>query len=584
MRLARRLVLATLLVFSVALLGAGSALAETTPVITIHKMLQTSQPGYYEPGDSITYRYEVGGNERFINVDVQDDKCSPVTPINAGDGFNVGDTLAPKGALNGLAGEVWVYTCTTTAPAWVDPGASFTNKGTVTATSPEPPGWEQYQGITWTDDDTFTLTAVALRKSVFTFWNYIVGIADPGAGNVAFSVDVKNGGNVVGTETVSANAPLYLWMAPGTWQLKEQTPPAGYRVFDGRDTWNVNLADSWRDNSFINGSDFDLAVTKTGPDFAFAGASVTYGYTVTNAGPAAVKPVVTDDMCSPVTYSSGDANTDGLIQSTETWTFACTTTPSWIFPGPLTNTATVAATHDLKPAYPGGPIFGGDVNHVNDTDTYSLYPFVLRKDVGLYNDGAYPNFGAFSDNTSFSVKASLGGVQKGTFQISEQSPKQMWLGEGTWKFEELNVPQGYFPFYANIMFTTGAYPDWTYLNVTWSGCSHGYWKNHTPWPGGYTPSTLIKGPFTNWAGAASATFGDALAFPGGSGTTGAQQILLRQAVAALLNEARYGSAFGPYTSTGDLIAAVNGALGGSRGTMLTLAETLDHWNNGVCRH
>ena len=587
MRIARRLALAMLLVLGVLVTGAGSVLADTTPVITIDKTLEAGQPGYYEPGDSITYRYEVSGNERFVNVAVTDDECSPVEPVlggGPGGAYNVGDTIAPFGALNGFAGEVWVYTCATTAPAWVDPGSSFTDTARVTATSPEPPGWEAYQGITWSDEDTFTLKAVALRKAVFIFWNYNVGIPDTGAADVAFTVDVKESGNVAGTETISVNDPLYIWMAPGTWQLKEQTPPTGYRVFDGRDTWNVNLDDAWRDNSFINGSDFDLAIEKTGSVFAFKGAPVTYGYSVTNAGPAAVTPLVSDDTCSPVTYGSGDANTDGEIQATETWTFTCTTTPGWVFPGPLTNTATVVADQadDLSPAYPGGPIFGGDVNTSNDTDTYDLYPFVLRKDVGLYNDGAYPNFGTLADNKAFNVKAFLGDDQKATFQISEQSPKQMWLGAGTWTFEEYGVPQGYFPFYDKITFETGTYPDWTYLNVTWSGCSHGYWKNHLPWPSPYTPGqSLASAGFTALG---TSTLAQALAFQGGSGIAGAQQILLRQAVAALLNEAKYGTAFGPYAGTADLIAAVNTALGsGDRDTMLTLAGTLDHWNNGICR-
>ena len=47
-------------------------------------MLQTGQPGYYEPGDSITFRYEISGNDRFVNVVVTDDKCSTVTPVLAG--------------------------------------------------------------------------------------------------------------------------------------------------------------------------------------------------------------------------------------------------------------------------------------------------------------------------------------------------------------------------------------------------------------------------------------------------------------------------------------------------------------------
>ena len=53
-----------------------------------------------------------------------------------------------------------------------------------------------------------------------------------------------------------------------------------------------------------------------------------FTYEVKNLGPAAVKPVVSDDKCSPK-YLNGDTNNDGLIQPTEKWTFRCNDTLSW---------------------------------------------------------------------------------------------------------------------------------------------------------------------------------------------------------------------------------------------------------------
>lgn len=69
---------------SIALVAPAVAGAEPTPVINIDKMLQTGQPGDYEPGDSITYRYEITGNERFINVAVTDDKYATVQAVLGG--------------------------------------------------------------------------------------------------------------------------------------------------------------------------------------------------------------------------------------------------------------------------------------------------------------------------------------------------------------------------------------------------------------------------------------------------------------------------------------------------------------------
>jgi hypothetical protein len=68
------------------------------------------------------------------------------------------------------------------------------------------------------------------------------------------------------------------------------------------------------------------------------GGPVSYTYAVTNSNPDAPLSlvVVSDDKCSPVGYVSGDTNTDGKLQSSETWTFTCTMT--------LTATTTNVAT------------------------------------------------------------------------------------------------------------------------------------------------------------------------------------------------------------------------------------------------
>jgi uncharacterized repeat protein (TIGR01451 family) len=74
-----------------------------------------------------------------------------------------------------------------------------------------------------------------------------------------------------------------------------------------------------------------------------ASASVTYTYTERNAGDDPLSAVsVSDDKCSPVTYVSGDTNSNGLLDTTETWTFRCTTTING--PADVTNTATGRGT------------------------------------------------------------------------------------------------------------------------------------------------------------------------------------------------------------------------------------------------
>lgn len=112
------------------------------------------------------------------------------------------------------------------------------------------------------------------------------------------------------------------------------------------------------------------------------------------------------------------------------------------------------------------------------------------------------------------------------------------------------------------------------------GCSHGYWKNHPQsWPAtGYTRNQALSTVWSNTAPYASTSLSTALSFSGGSGVDGAKRNLFKQAVAALLNAA-HPSVDYPLT-VAQVISQVNTALAsGNRATMLTLAGTLDGYNN-----
>ncbi|MCM2280469.1 MAG: hypothetical protein NDI61_01330 [Bdellovibrionaceae bacterium] len=118
------------------------------------------------------------------------------------------------------------------------------------------------------------------------------------------------------------------------------------------------------------------------------------------------------------------------------------------------------------------------------------------------------------------------------------------------------------------------------------GCTPGYWKNHpeswaaTP----YTTGQSIASVFANaatWPAIANATLLAALDFPGGPGVEGGARILMRAAVAALLNASHPGVDY-PRTAA-QVISSVNAALAsGNRETMLALAEALDDDNNLGC--
>jgi hypothetical protein len=115
------------------------------------------------------------------------------------------------------------------------------------------------------------------------------------------------------------------------------------------------------------------------------------------------------------------------------------------------------------------------------------------------------------------------------------------------------------------------------------GCTPGYWKTHTtldPWY--YLPGQNV-GVFDvpDAFGLDDVTLLEALSLPGGPGELGAARILLRAAVAALLNAASPTVDY-PLLEP-DVISLVNAALAsGDRDTMLDLAGQLDDYNNLGC--
>ncbi len=122
------------------------------------------------------------------------------------------------------------------------------------------------------------------------------------------------------------------------------------------------------------------------------------------------------------------------------------------------------------------------------------------------------------------------------------------------------------------------------------GCTPGKWKNWTGlksqaniWPPtGYSQGQSVGSVFTGvHATLAGTTLLDALDGGGGPGIIGKQKILLRAAVAALLNASHPGVAY-PLTEA-EVIAMVNAALAaGTEGALTDLATELDDYNNLGC--
>jgi len=115
----------------------------------------------------------------------------------------------------------------------------------------------------------------------------------------------------------------------------------------------------------------------------------------------------------------------------------------------------------------------------------------------------------------------------------------------------------------------------------YTGLTPGFWKNHpdawvdTP----YTPGQALNSVFassTNYFPDVT-TLMQALGFKGGRGLAGAAQILLRAAVAAVLNAGHPDINY-PLSGS-EIISRVNSALNSDRSAMLNLASELDTYNN-----
>ena len=129
---------------------------------------------------------------------------------------------------------------------------------------------------------------------------------------------------------------------------------------------------------------------------------------------------------------------------------------------------------------------------------------------------------------------------------------------------------------------------------TTEGCTPGYWKqsqHFDSWQE-YSPNQTISSAFPGLSPTLLSRYGSttllqALNFQGGTGVAGAERILLRAAVAALLNAAYDPLAY-PWQRNGSqyrppLVSTVVNALNsGDRTRMLNLAAQLDRDNNLGC--
>ncbi len=127
-------------------------------------------------------------------------------------------------------------------------------------------------------------------------------------------------------------------------------------------------------------------------------------------------------------------------------------------------------------------------------------------------------------------------------------------------------------------------------SIRGQGCTPGFWKTHTDlgkypnaWPPtGYSANQTVGSVFAvPYASLANATLAQGLAFQGGDTVEEKSEILLRAAIAAVLNAGHPNINY-PLSVLG-IVSTVNAALAsGDGGTIVTLARALDAQNNLGC--
>ena len=324
---------------------------------------------------------------------------------------------------------------------------------------------------------------------------------------------------------------------------------------------------------------------------------VTYTYKETNDGDDPITGVtLTDNKCSPLARQpDAPGNNDNILGVGETWVFTCSMTLT----ATTTNVVTASGTaSDGLPAPAERAEATVTVIRPETTLTKTASPTSGRSPLPVTytyrekNTGDVPITGVTLTDNKCSPLARQPDAPGNNDNILD-------VGE-TWVFTcSVTLTQTT----TNVVTATGKDPlggdvperatATVVVTPPGEGCTPGFWKTHTDatrypkaWPPtGYSPTQRVSTVFTVPAGYASflatSSLAGALAFQGGNTLDGAAEILLRAAVAAVLNSAHPAISY-PRTVAG-IVADVNAALASSdRSTIISLASALDADNNLGC--
>ena len=339
----------------------NSVLEGTRVVSPTIQVAKTADPIIVLSGDTVVYRYQVSnpGNTSLTSLSLGDDTCAPLSGPDLGGDVNGNGLLDPN--------EIWSYSCATTV------SADITNTITVTAQPSDGAGVPLPGIAPVSNQDTATVDVVTPTIQ-------IVKTADPttiyAGETVVYTLTVINPGDTpLADLTVSDDTCMPLLFQGGDLD--------GDGLLDTTETWiytcsmavtadvtNIATASGQARDSLggplpgigpVNDQDAasvnvirpGIQIVKTAsPTVINPGDTVTYTYAVSNTGDDPLTGIsVSDDACAPLTFTGGDANSNGILDLGETWTYTCTTTLTQDTP----NTAIATGTDSL-----GSPVSDQD--------------------------------------------------------------------------------------------------------------------------------------------------------------------------------------------------------------------------------
>ena len=320
------------------------------PAILVGK---TAAPTVVRAGAVVGYSYAVTnpGDVALSGVTVTDDKCGTVAYVS-------GDT---DGDQKLDPGESWLYRCS--APITTD------TLNTAVATGIPPVGLPVTGTNTAFVDVVNPLLQMAktgpagAREGDTVTYNFVVSnIGDVPLTGISVDDDILGNIGTIPNLAKDASVTLHKDYVIPTGHPADVVNLASACVAAAPEIGNVAVCDSAPHTLDVLHPDIDVVKTVDRAVIT-AGSSVTYTYAVTNTGDTPLDEVsVTDDKCSPLTFSGGDTDQNNVLNLGETWTYRCSATLSV----DTLNTATAT----------GDPPVGPDVTGTATTLVDVVNPFL----------------------------------------------------------------------------------------------------------------------------------------------------------------------------------------------------------------